>query len=131
MSLGAPALKPEPTAKPTIVGEWTLESIEYEGRRLPMAKTTVVFFADGTSQDIVDGKPKAKETYQVNAATVPAELDWYEDEETVHHSIWKMDGDTLIISHNTLAGEPRPTSFTSPAGSNWFLLTLKRIKKKD
>src|SRR5688500_3605599 len=90
----APALKPRP--KPTIVGEWALESINYEGRPLPIWKTTDVFLPNGTLREFRDGRPEREKTYMVNSAAVPAELDWYdEDGETLRRAIWKVDGDTL------------------------------------
>jgi uncharacterized protein (TIGR03067 family) len=130
LAVGAPALKPLP--QPAIVGEWVLESINSEGELLGVWETTDVFLPNGRLRTCKKGCPEEETGYEINATAVPAELDWYDiDGTTFRRAIWKVDGDTLVICNNTLSGEARPTSFTSPAGSNWFLLTYKRVIKKD
>ena len=108
-----------------------MESINSKGELLPFAPTTDVFLPNGMLRTVKDGRDEPMQTYEVNSTAKPAELDWYDEDGTLRRAIWKVDGDTLIICNNTLPGEARPTEFASPIGSCWFVLTYKRIKKKD
>jgi len=114
--VAAPPLKHMP--EPTIVGEWSLVSINHEGRLLPIRQTKSVFLPNGILREFPDDRPVEEEIYKVNTATIPAELDWYgEDGDTLRRAIWKVEGDTLIICNNTIPDAARPTSFSSPVGS--------------
>ena len=126
----APPLKVMP--EPTIVGKWSLVSIIHEGILLPIRETKYVFLPNGILRKFPDERPVQEEIYKVNTAAVPAELDWYgEVGDTLRRAIWKVDGDRLVICNNTIPDAARPTSFTSPVGSQWFLVTLKRVSNKE
>jgi uncharacterized protein (TIGR03067 family) len=128
--VGAPALKAPP--KPSILGDWELQSVEFEGERQPFAQETMVFSPDGTLREFVDGKPERRTTYKVDTAATPAELDWHEnDAKKFRRAIWKVEGDTLTIANNPIPGGARPTSFTSPVGSKFFVLTYKRAQQRN
>jgi uncharacterized protein (TIGR03067 family) len=131
--VAAPAAKDPPKKDPPgIVGKWTLESATFAGMALPkMDSMTVTFTADGKVETRAAGADvRVSSTYTHDAKKDPPEMDVTEPDGPnagkPSPSIYKIDGDTLTICTAVMGDRPR--TFAAPAGSNFVLLVLKRVK---
>jgi uncharacterized protein (TIGR03067 family) len=134
LAVGAPALKPGPTAPaaPTLVGEWAVASWVADGQPEPCAGRTLTFVAGGAFVAHQDGEHQGAGTYTCDPKKGPAEVDMAEDGlDGPRKGIWKLDGDTLTLCVCGDLKGGRPPAFAAPQGSDCVLLTLKRVNRKD
>lgn len=126
--LAAPAPKELKKPDPTIVGEWTIESVVLMGKPLPVpGPSTLTFKADGTCEasEGNGGKPEITH-FTYDPKQKPAHIDLAESDRMKSLGIYKVEEDALTICLAT-DGE-RPTKFES--GDKILVFKLKR-KKKD
>jgi len=132
----APALKgPARGDTPPIEGIWQLVEWTQKGTAMSFWEgMTVDFQPDG--KRLVRESPDSTEerSYKLIPKTSPPAIDLIRPsgggEPTVHPCIYKIDGDTLVISVGSPGGE-RPTSFEGGKDDVRMLMTYKRLKKKD
>lgn len=127
----------DPKAKPddaTLVqGSWTIAEAELGGRPFPaeVSKDMTLVLAKGTYVLKTKG-PEDKGTATIDATKTPRQLDVIGTEGPNKGKtllcIYELDGDTLKVCYD-LSGKARPTEFKSPAGTQVFLVTYKRVKK--
>ena len=130
LAVGAPNLKTPPPQAPTLVGDWVIESMVFDGKAWAFPPGGVwQFRAGGRMVDRGPGEERAG-TYTADAQKDPAEIElgligpgWELP------GIFRIDGDTLTICHVFGKEQPRPRKFESQAGSFHMLVTLKRAKK--
>jgi uncharacterized protein (TIGR03067 family) len=133
LALGAPALKDLPKTDPPIVGDWKLVEWLQQGTRMGFADGTGVEFRPDGKRLWRDGPDSVDERgYRLNPKTSPAEIDLLRNDggpqPTVFPSIFKFDGDRLILAIGSPGGD-RPTEFDSAKVA--YLMTFTRIKSKD
>jgi uncharacterized protein (TIGR03067 family) len=133
LAVAAPIGKDPPKKDgPTLVGEWTVESVVKGGKPAPEDR-------DGALEFTADGKAILKErsktitgTYSSDAKKDPAEVDITLEEQGMRitlSGIYKFEKDTLTVCFAFQA--ERPKAFETPEATMTVLLTLKRAKKKD
>jgi len=131
--VGAPALRPPAKAPPapSLVGEWEFVAEVEDGEPEPGSPgQTLVFAADGMFLAHQDGRCEGAGTYETDpGADLPA-VDLVEHGAGGTMSgIWKVQGDTLTMCVARDAKGGRSSAFIAPPGSDWVLVTLKRVKK--
>jgi uncharacterized protein (TIGR03067 family) len=131
--IGAPALKDPPKTEPPFVGDWTLVEWLQQGTRMAFADGTGVEFRPDGKRLWRDGPGSVDERgYRLLPKTSPAQIDLLRNDggpqPTVFPSIYKIDGDRLILAIGSPGGD-RPTEF-DPAKVT-YLMTFTRIKSKD
>jgi uncharacterized protein (TIGR03067 family) len=132
MTFGAPALKDKPAAKPSIVGEWQVESRFGGGARTD--DQNIWMFSAGGVADIRDRTRAivmSNLTYSSAADKGANAIDFMESQPQgpalLRRAIFKFEGDVLTICFTT-QDAPRPSSFdTSNAG--YTVISFKRVKK--
>jgi len=112
----------------TIVGTWTVVSVEHGGHDEEVKQARMIFTADGKVTLTAPGKGEKGGTYKLDRAKKPKELTISTDEGGTIKGIYKLDGDDLTICASDKDGE-RPTEFATKEGSDATLLVLKREKK--
>ena len=130
----APALKgPVKGEAPPIEGTWQLVEWVQGG-------TPVGFWAGMTVEFRPDGKRICKEgpdsfderAYKVIPKTDPPAIDLIRPADapqpTIYPCVYKIDGETLIISVGDPGGE-RPTAFENGKAGVRMVMTYKRVKK--
>ena len=130
--VAAPAPKDVPKKDaPTVVGSWVAESVVVGGTPEKL-EPGMTFTLTGDGKCLVkegkDDKPEEM-SYFIDPKKDPGHFDLREPgmQGELMKGIYKLDGDTLIVCL-TMKGD-RPAAFTSPAGSETILVTLKRMKK--
>jgi uncharacterized protein (TIGR03067 family) len=136
LAVAAPALKEK--VEPDIVGEWVAESIQSTGRTRPPSSGELryVFAADGKwtvyrgEFRIGSGSRGYNTDPKKSPATIDLISDTTEQEPSVSHGIYKIEGDrlTLCVSRGRSS---RPTRFEVSEESPGALYVFKRAKKKD
>ena len=128
----APKVKNKAPPAPPIVGEWVVQSRTTGGRAIPLTAvpTRLVFRADGTYTFVVNGQDPDPDghKFKVNPKTDPAEIDFEPREKPAYPGVFKIEKDTLTVCINP-AGDARPTTFESAAGSKTTLYVLKWASK--
>lgn len=133
LAVGAPNLKDPPKTDVPIVGDWKLVEWIQQGTRMAFADGTGVEFRPDGKRLWRDGPGSVDERgYRLNPKASPAEIDLLRNDggpqPTVFPSIYKIDGDRLILAITSPGGD-RPADF-DPAKVN-YLMTFTRIKSKD
>ena len=126
--VSAPGTKDAPKKEASIVGEWKAEKLVIGGQDVspPEGGVTVTFTADGKVQLVEKGREKEDPgTYKVDAKKNPAEIELTPPKEGKHLGIYKIDGDTLVVTISD-AGTDRPTKH----GEGWRVMKYKRAKKE-
>ena len=135
LAVSAPALKGRPKDRPPpIEGEWKLvEWLQGGAETRFWDGTGVEFQADGVRVWRDGPGPAEARGYKLHPKTTPAAIDLIrpagDGPPDVFPSVYKVDGDTLVICVGDIGGE-RPTQFESPKGTGQMLMTFKRVPKK-
>jgi uncharacterized protein (TIGR03067 family) len=114
-------------------GTWEMTGLEVNGEEVPakkLAGTTLTIKGD---KYITKVKDTAREvTFTLDPAKDPKAIDMFFPDGAelpkLSKGIYELDGDTLRICRHQMAGEDRPRSFVTMAGTNLFVVTWKRIK---
>lgn len=112
----------------SIQGEWEVVSVERGGAAVEGREQRNYVVKKGTVT-VVGGPSPVEMTYEINESTAPKTLDLAMDRDgnkVTMPSIYKLDGDTLVIN-SAAPGEPRPTDFTTTQDGHETLVTLKRV----
>lgn len=115
-------------------GDWVLAKMEADGKIVPPERL------EGTKLTIkgADYQLKVKDrsfvvTLKINEKKDPKELDMIPSDgankDKVHPGIYKLDGDTLLISRGLTPDHARPTEFATWPDTGYFVATWKRIVK--
>jgi uncharacterized protein (TIGR03067 family) len=129
----APALKDRPKTEPGLAGDWEVVELTMAGQPIDLrgVHTGFRFTADGRWGQVNGSRePERLARFTVDPATGPASLNLSGANNSggpVMVGIYRLDGDTLTLCL-VPAGSPRPTEFTSAAGTLYQLL---RITKGD
>jgi uncharacterized protein (TIGR03067 family) len=108
-------------------GTWEMVSGQRGGKPIPddvLKKTTIVIA--GNKMTLKRGEQATEMTFKLDPTKKPKAID-VDMEGKEGKGIYMLDGDTLKIAHGEL-GDPRPKDFSSPEGSNWTVVVLKRKK---
>jgi uncharacterized protein (TIGR03067 family) len=130
MTIGAPGLKDLPKPAPSdnqLLGEWVVESHMYSGK--PIRQTGKPDRVTITKYHWVVNESEAETNLALDPTKDPPQINWWipaQGEETRVRGIYKMQGDTLTVCYSI--GPERPKEFDSPARSQIWLMTLKRVK---
>ena len=99
---------------------------------VPVAEPTSLVFefqVDGQFRTRLNGEESDVGTYKVGPAKRPAEIDLsFKSESKPYLAIFKIEKDTLTLSHQYEPGSKRPTDFKS--ADRRIVTTLQRVKKK-
>ncbi len=114
-------------------GSWRIVSVEASGKKLPEEDfKEVVLILEGDRHTTRNGADRYSGTFAIDPGKKPKRIDFLYDDGPekgkTARGIYEFDGDTLKICLG-LAGQERPTEFTSKPGSRHFLEVLKRQKK--
>jgi uncharacterized protein (TIGR03067 family) len=129
--VGAPALKDKAPAKPTIEGEWQVES-RFDGGKASTDTNRWVFSPGGVAEirEPIGGRVVSNLTYTLSADAAAKAIDFLEGQGNgkadLRQGIYKIEGDTLTVSF-TVGMTPRPTSFDAANGN--YLIVMKRVAK--
>ena len=132
--VAAPGLKgPIKGQAPPIEGTWQLVDWLQNGTRMAFWEGMTVEFRAGGKRVCREGPDSVDErSYKLLPRTDPPAIDLIRPsggaEPTVHPCIYKIDGDTLVVSVGSPDGE-RPTGFESGKGGVRMLMTYTRVKK--
>ena len=132
LAVAAPGDKEAPKKEtPTLVGEWDGEKAVKGGKERPVPEggVTVIFKADGKVIFKEGNKPEEEGSYKADAKKDPAEIELSPPRQRAQLGIYKIEGDTLTICLAGKNSTDPPTKFESPEGTDFTLITLKRIKK--
>jgi uncharacterized protein (TIGR03067 family) len=140
-AFAAPAPKPRPAPPSPVQGEWAAERTVLGGKDVSRAVGSFryTFVADGEWLYASPGPGgPARHTYTVSPAADPkagGTIDLVADPDGPTRrtllGLYRLDGDTLTLCYPNGPKAPRPTGFESPVGSDIFLVTLKRVVKRD
>ena len=127
--VAAPAPKEAKKPAPTILGEWSLESMVFMGMAVPAPKgpSTITFMADGKCIAVEgNGAKPDTTTFTHDAKKSPAQIDLMEGKNLTMAGIYKIEADTLTICISINGA--RPAIFVST--DKVMMMTLKRVKKE-
>lgn len=130
LTVGAPALKDKPGPEPTLIGEWTPESLTVHGNPSEPGSAQWVFGADGTWARTVRGKVVISGSFTWDSKESPGTMDLVRGSGGGPADLcrYRLDGDTLTLSFgHDLSVRPADVK---PA-KNTVVWVLKRAKKKD
>jgi uncharacterized protein (TIGR03067 family) len=124
--------------KEKLQGTWNVVAMQRDGRDTPAAycQTLVVkFVGDKTTLSSKDGKGLVLEhTFKIDPTQKPRVMDLVivsgPSKGQVLLGIYEFDGKQLKMCHADAGDRERPTSFTSPAGTFWSVVTLTRAAKE-
>jgi uncharacterized protein (TIGR03067 family) len=116
-------------------GHWKLVSAVVDGKKL-----SADLIKDRGDRIEIEGEKYTYRGLVIREMTLaldptknPKEIDLTQrrgDQTKVWRAIYEVDGDTLkVCRHKDGDGEPRPTGFTSKAGSGWSSSVWKREKR--
>lgn len=115
----------------TLYDSWQVSSLIASGAPMPDAVTSTMSttLTETTYNAVVAGQSD-KGTIRVDASTTPPRIDIVGTEGpnagSLIKSIYKLDGDTLIISYD-VTGEAYPTDFESKPGRTDMVVTYERM----
>ncbi len=114
-------------------GTWETVTLTQDGKLMtPVRREDWLVVIDGDRMR--QGQAKGEAAIKLDPTAVPSAIDMVEvsskkgDDDAVLRGIYRLDGDTLELCH-ALPGQPRPTRFDAPAGSEQRLFVFKRAKK--
>jgi uncharacterized protein (TIGR03067 family) len=117
-------------------GKWKAEKVVVNGKEETPTMDGADVFLGFKDRKIALGD---KELFEINAldpSTDPKIIDLKAlasmgeiTKDTVYESIYKFDGDALILAVHIGEGKTRPAKFESLKDSNVVLVTLKRVKE--
>lgn len=117
-----------------LAGEWTMESAERDGDKVPEEFARSLKRTVKGDEYIIsrDGEELSKGKFKLDASKKPKEIDLTPSsgpaEGQTIKGIYELDGDTFKICYGPPEGE-RPKEFAAPAGSGNTLAVWKRDKK--
>jgi uncharacterized protein (TIGR03067 family) len=116
--------------KSKLDGTWVEVSAIRDGKEENLKHVLTI---EGTKFTVKGAFDSSKGTLKVNYEKKPHELDWtFTEGEDVKGKtikcIFEIKGDTLRFCAAMPGNDERPTEFTAAAGSNRFMVTLKRPK---
>ena len=119
-----------------IEGTWKIVTLELDGNKSTgddINKLTVVNGADGSWILNNDGAESSQGTSTIDPTKKPKTIDLTptvgDDKGQQYLGIYELGENTRKLCF-ALAGKPRPTEFSSPPGSDRFLVTFERVKAK-
>jgi uncharacterized protein (TIGR03067 family) len=134
VSVAAPALKDPPKDDPPVVGQWKLVEWIQSGTKMGFTDGAGVEFLPDGRRLWRDGPDDAVEqrSYVMGPKSSPPAIDLIKPgdgpQPIMHRSIYKVDGDTLVIAVGQQDGE-RPKTFEEGRERGRMLMTFKRVKK--
>jgi len=130
MAVGAPALKDKPAPEPTLVGEWTAESVSVGGQPSTAGPNYWVFRADRTWAIRAQGADLDSGTYTGDArgSLGTADLVGTRGAPRTNLCRYRIDGDTLILS---VGHDPTVRPNNLDPGEKTTVWVFKRVGKKD
>ena len=133
-SVAAPALKDPPKDEAPLIGQWRLVEWIQSQAKMPFTDGAGVEFLPDGKRLWRDGpdSPVEERSYVLGPKSSPPAVDLIkpgDGEPILHRSIYKVDGDTLVIAVGPEGGE-RPKSFEEGREQGRMLMTFRRIKKK-
>lgn len=116
--------------KDKLKGDWTLTSLQADGKDAKEEAATFTFAADQLTVAFKDSKQAA--AYRIDPAAQPKAIDITPDEgpdkgKTLK-GIYVLDGDTLKICAAASPDKDRPKDFAAKKDSGNLLMVLKRDK---
>jgi uncharacterized protein (TIGR03067 family) len=133
LTLGAGPLGEAPQKElQSLQGEWVVQRIETkDGTHEPGDGQRMTLTIKGTKWKF--GTVQEGEVVALDPSTNPKLLDFKSvrqgREDTVNEAVYKMDGDTLVISIYQGKDKKRPTSLDKPTEASTVLWTLKKSKE--
>jgi len=134
---GAPALKgPAKGDHPPIEGLWDLTEWYLDGLSVGIPPGTSSEFLPKGVRKLKQGADQEADErgYKLIPASKPAAIDYIRPSDggppDIFLGIYKVDGDTLIISLGN-QGNDRPKSFEKENDGVWTYMKFKRAKKKE
>jgi uncharacterized protein (TIGR03067 family) len=131
--LTAPGPKDPPKkARPSVIGQWSCESIAFGGAVSPNPGMTFEFTADGRVRQHKAGLGVIRDIeFKTDPAKDPAEFEWnLGNGAPTCLGIYKVEGDTLTLCYWDGPDGKRPDKFEAGAGTKLTIITLKRVEKK-
>lgn len=136
-AVGAPNLK-EKEKSPSLVGEWSVESITVNGNQTVSAPGLVYTFTDDGKWLIRrNGKetaPNVTRGFETDPKPNPPTVDLITNTAAAAGTrlmgIYKVEGDTLTICGTRVKGTGRPSKFEAGEGTGNTLYLLKRVNKE-
>jgi len=123
------------TDKDKLQGTWSVVSMEVAGEKAPdqvISGSKLTFTGDKVSFKFGPMQPE-ESTYTIDAGKSPKTIiinpPKGKEKEKAMQGIYTFDGDNTLKICGAEMGDPRPTDFTTKAGSKNVLITLKRDKK--
>jgi uncharacterized protein (TIGR03067 family) len=112
-------------------GDWRFASLEIDGNALPggaLAHSRVLFDGDRFRSESPEATYEGVFTLDAEAAPPRIDIDFVEGPEAGNtaYGVYRLDGDSLTLCLG-LVGSPRPSSFTTSAGSGHALERLRRV----
>lgn len=117
-----------------IEGTWTIVSLVVNGNSstVDSGKMIVVNGADGSWNLTVDGQEIVQGTTTIDPSKKPKTIDIKpttgDDKGKIYQGIYEVGDDTRKLCFAP-TGKPRPTEFTSVAGTDHVLVMFERVKK--
>jgi len=131
LAIGAPLPK-EKVEAPNIVAEWVATGSIQDDEFIPLAEPKILVLeiqAGGQFRTLLNGEESDVGTYKVGSAKRPAEIDLsFKSESKPYLAIFKIEKDTLTLSHEYEPGAKRPTNFKS--ADRRIVTTFQRVKKE-
>jgi uncharacterized protein (TIGR03067 family) len=116
-----------------LAGTWEVTSGEQGGRELTKAMLggqRLVFAAGGTYRVLLGDNEVESGTYRIDPGKTPREIDLKitrgQDAGKAQLGIYKLEGDSLVLTFQMAGEADRPEEFETKAGGGRFLLRLKR-----
>ena len=105
-------------------GTWSVVSAEADGTATDEIKNDKLVFAGDKITIKKAGGDEEHVTFTLDTSKKPKQIDINADGKMIQ-AIYELDGDKLKVCA-AMPGADRPTDFTTKAGSNRMLVTLKR-----
>ncbi len=110
-------------------GTWQAEKLSSGGVEAPADNVSKIGFTFKDNQAIPKANPTDIAIVKVDPAKKPAEIDFTDKDRKTNKGIYRFtDKDTLEICMNITEEAARPKDFTSPKGSTFIILVMKRVK---